>query len=61
MAAKDKENAGEKPKRSKLKIIFIILVLIFLMIGGGGCIMLLPLTQPRRCIDPRTANNPDAG
>ena len=35
MAAKDKENTGEKPKRSKLKIIFLILFLIILLIGGS--------------------------
>ena len=35
MAAKDKENAGERPRRSKLKIILIILFLIILLIGGA--------------------------
>lgn len=46
MAAKDKENTGEKPKRSKLKIIFLILFLIILLIGGSIAFWWFKLRQP---------------
>ena len=61
MAAKDKENAGEKPKRSKLKIIFIILVLIFLMIGGALAFWWFQIRQPGDSLLPGTPNMPMAG
>lgn len=61
MAAKDKENAGEKPKRSKLKIIFIILVLIFLMIGGALAFWWFQIRQPGDSLLPGTPNMPTAG
>lgn len=46
MAAKDKENAGERPRRSKLKIILIILFLIILLIGGAIAFWWFQLRQP---------------
>lgn len=61
MAAKDKENAGEKPKRSKLKIILIILFLITLLIGGAGAFWWFQLRQPGDSILPGAVNAPVAG
>lgn len=61
MAAKDKENAAEKPKRSKLKIILIILFLIILLIGGAGAFWWFQLRQPGDSILPGAMNAPVAG
>ncbi len=60
MAAKDKENAGGKPKRSKLKIILIILLLIFLMIGGAIAFWWFQMRQPGDGLLPGTPNMPTA-
>lgn len=61
MTAKDKENAAEKPKRSKLKIILIILFLITLLIGGAGAFWWFQLRQPGDSILPGAMNAPVAG